>query len=450
MIIGYVIIMDKSDKFAGVDRKGKWVRRVIQANGTLSRNWQYNFMFQSKRYAGSTGFADKKKAEKFVENMRAKLQATLGYQAQDKALISFREQVTNSIIGESIMLEEVWPQFKEYAPAMMRRQPCEKKWKLKEGYWKDFLGFIKNEHPEICELRGITKEHAAQYVNYLKAHGKYIKKICGRPGAKRRKSKRSYKSKINSLAPSTINEYISQLSQVFRILYDRASLLHNPFDGIPKVSGHRKKRDIFELSELKAISDYLEEGKMWTFRTYENRKQTIVILKSIFIIGINTGLRRGDICMLKWEDVSFRKNRIDMTVSKNDMVVSIPMNKQLREYLEFMRKKYAGEKYVTPPLANMYVENPDGISYRFKMMLDQLGINNTKKVKGRAISLSNKDIHSLRHTFCYLHGYNATPIMVLQNMVGHLTASMTNYYMMHSGEEMRNRAQNDLWGSEEG
>lgn len=436
--------MNNADKFKNVDRKGKWVRRVIQANGELSKNWQYNFMFQSKRYAGSTGHTDKKKAEKFVENLRVQLQSSLGYKAQDKALISFREKVTECIKGESIKLIEVWSVFRKESPALMRRQPCEKRWKLKEGYWNDFLAFIQSEYPKLIELRDIRKKQATEYVGHLKLYGKFNKQICSRPSAGKRKSNRPYMSKVNSLAPSTINEYITQLCQVFQILRDTASLLENPFEDIPKVVGHRKKRDIFEVSELKMISDYLDQGKLWDFTTNDNRKETLVILKSIFIIGINTGLRRGDISMMTWKNVKFAKNRIDMTTSKSDIAVSIPMSKPLRDYLEFLRVKYKGEKYVVPPLAHMYVNNPDGISYRFKQMLDQLGITNKKKIKGRAVNLSNKDIHSLRHTFCYLHGLQGTSIIELQSMVGHMTSAMTSYYMMHDSEIVKEAAQKSI------
>lgn len=61
---------------------------------------------------------------------------------------------------------------------------------------------------------------------------------------------------------------------------------------------------------------------------------------------------------------------------------------------------------------------------------------------GRSRKTSVKDIHSLRHTFCYLHGVQGTPLVTLQSMVGHMDKRMTEAYMMHQTEELKRNAIN--------
>ena len=90
----------------------------------------------------------------------------------------------------------------------------------------------------------------------------------------------------------------------------------------------------------------------------------------------------------------------------------------------------------------MYQENAEGISYRFKKMLESLQIESLKSHSGRSRRTSCKDIHSLRHTFCYLHGMQGTQIIVLQSMVGHLDKKMTESYMMHQTEQLKREAIN--------
>ena len=92
----------------------------------------------------------------------------------------------------------------------------------------------------------------------------------------------------------------------------------------------------------------------------------------------------------------------------------------------------------------MYKRNPAGVNYRFKKMLEHLKLETSKKVKGRTAKVSSKGIHSLRHSFCYLHGVNGTPIHEVQQMVGHMTSKMTEYYTLHKSEEAKSQAQLSL------
>ena len=73
-------------------------------------------------------------------------------------------------------------------------------------------------------------------------------------------------------------------------------------------------------------------------------------------------------------------------------------------------------------------------------MLSHLEIDSLKSHAGRSRRTSVKDIHSLRHTFCYLHGIQGTPLVTLQSMVGHMDKRMTEAYMMHQTEELKRDA----------
>lgn len=410
--------------------------RKKRENGTLSENWYYKFVVNGKRYRGSTYKSDKEEAEEFEEDLKRKIKALyddrpiVTEKEKERNLLNFREKITSEVHGQSIALDEAWEVFKLKAPAMMKKIPNEKGWAAKKCYWEDFLAFIKKVHPTCKCLRDIRPEAAQEYVSILKTKGKFNKEISSKGS--------SYQNQVTQLSPSTINEYIVQIKQIFRILSGDAGLMENPFDKVQKLVKKSKKRDVFEIHELEKINQYLKEFRANPY-PFRFQKLNFTINEAIFIIGINTGLRRGDICQLKWSDVDFNKKAITKELSKTKESVFIPISTVLHSFLEKKMESQFNE-YVTPELAVMYEENPEGISYRFKKMLNELKIKSVKSYDERSRRVSTKDIHSLRHTFCYLHGMQGTPLVVVQSMVGHMDKKMTESYMMHQTEELKRDA----------
>lgn len=49
-------------------------------------------------------------------------------------------------------------------------------------------------------------------------------------------------------------------------------------------------------------------------------------MKPMVIVALNTGMRKGEIFNLKWNDTDFRKRIIYVLVTKNNEVRKIPMN----------------------------------------------------------------------------------------------------------------------------
>ena len=77
--------------------------------------------------------------------------------------------------------------------------------------------------------------------------------------------------------------------------------------------------------------------------------------------------------------------------------MAIPILSALENYLRTLPQ--CGE-YVFPVHAEMYLRDASLVSYRIKRFLEGLGIKTTKKPEGRR-AISVKDLHSMRHVFCY-------------------------------------------------
>ena len=82
-----------------------------------------------------------------------------------------------------------------------------------------------------------------------------------------------------------------------------------------------------------------------------------------------TGMRRGDVCGLKWRDVDLDGGMLAVKTSKTGATVEIPIFNQLRDVLE-MQKGNKGP-LVFPEAARMLRDNPDGLTWRFKKIVAQ-------------------------------------------------------------------------------
>jgi integrase len=290
------------------------------------------------------------------------------------------------------------------------RQASKKVIAYKKTYWNDFVAFLNHRFPDIVVLNDVLTSHAEEYVEHLINYGKFITDI----SLKNNKKSSVYKKKNNSLSPRTINGYITAIKEVFKLLKRDSELEENPFDIISKLKKKAEPREAFTLKELEKISQTADD-----------------FTRALFIVGLCTGLRQGDICTLRWIDIDFKDNIITKATGKTGKEVIIPILPPLLEFLQEQKESSEAGEYVLPIHAKMQRDNPSGITYRVKNMLESNGITTTRKsATGRNISI--KGVHSLRHSFCYYCGLYNVPLAVVQAAVGHITPEMTRHYSMHA------------------
>ena len=169
----------------------------------------------------------------------------------------------------------------------------------------------------------------------------------------------------------------------------------------------------------------------------------------LFTVGLCTGLREADICLLEWKEIDFNNSLILRKTRKTQKDVMIPIMPPLRKFLNAQYEKSKDSDYVLPVHAEMYKENPRGISWRVKKFLESLGIETTMQLPGRSRAVSIKDVHSLRHSFCYYAGLYNVPLAIVQAVVGHMSPEMTRHYTMHAtGNDIKKAFENmpDMFG----
>ena len=342
--------------------------------------------------------------------------ARLRQQTSTKGLVeNFRVELAG---GRSIELQDAW---KAFLGKPKRKAIGDAQLRANKTRWDDFLAFMAAEYPAVKNLAQIEPGMAEAYIMYIRAKGKFSKSVDYKRDGGRKAI--SYKAKADQqFSARNCNAYHSTLQQVVQLLAYDAGVTDNPFKLIPKMQDEPESREAFTAPELTLIGEKADD-----------------FVRPIFAIGINTGLREGDICTLRKDEVDLATDWITRRMMKTGKNVRIPILRGLRGYLAELAAASCDDdsEYLLPAQAAMYLGNRSGISYRVRTFLEDIGIETTRKVEGRTRRVSVKDVHSCRHTFCYLAAVNNMPFPVVKSIVGHVSPNITAIYMDHASDEMK-------------
>lgn len=136
----------------------------------------------------------------------------------------------------------------------------------------------------------------------------------------------------------------------------------------------------------------------------------------LFLVGINTGLRIGDLLKLKVEDVK-NKSHIILKEQKTGKIKKFYINSQLRE--EFDR----------------YIQGMEDQEYLFKSQKgDNKPISRVQAYRilnnaSEKVGLEDIGTHTLRKTFGYWHYKQYKDVALLQELFNHSAPSVTLKYI---------------------
>lgn len=363
----------------------------------LTKEYHYRFQQGGRDYHGvCEGCFTEADALRYEERLRD-LAKRLSQQKSVKAIVeNFKLDLAGA---DAVALDS---SFNEYAKRRGRNlSPTELRTKRSE--WQDFVFYINDTCPEARYLHQVTPRMAEEYIAALRADGRHTKP--------RRQSSASH------LSASTLNRYLKHLREIFGVVGDG----ENPFAKIAPVRMDCAERLPFTLEELEAVMHCGD-----------------AFVTDLFTLGLLTAMREGDLATLRWDEVDLNRGVIHRRQRKTGRVVDIPILPQLKAFL--LAKQVDGGEYVLPEHAQMYRTSQTSISRRVRKCLERLGIKTTAKVAGRDRAVSVKDVHSLRHTFCYFAGLAGIPLVVVQSIVGHLTQEMTAHYSAHADIEAKQTA----------
>ena len=217
------------------------------------------------------------------------------------------------------------------------------------------------------------------------------------------------KGQPKGLSAKTVRNIHQILSSALKLAQEQRLILTNPAEGcaLPRVEHQEMKT----LTTVQLASFFREARESGVFELY--------------YLELATGLRRGELLGLKWEDIDLERGdlRVRRQVSRiNGEVVeaplktknayrTLPLAEDTVSVLNEQRRKVGNSPWVFPS-PNGGPISPDSVLHMLHRVLKRAGL---PKVR----------FHDLRHTFATLALQNGVDVKTVSGMLGHFSAGFT-------------------------
>ncbi|MGE5446224.1 MAG: tyrosine-type recombinase/integrase [Ignavibacteriales bacterium] len=199
-----------------------------------------------------------------------------------------------------------------------------------------------------------------------------------------------YKSERKvQVKPATINRELATLSNMFSMAVIWKLLDSTPYKGVKHFRVNSTSLRILNEDEFQ--------------RLYAAASPT---LRPILLAAITTGMRKGELLNLKWDDVNFKEGFILVRDSKNYESRPITIHAKLREILLVLKERSQSE-YV--------FDGRMTLKHHWAKALRKSGIPHCR-------------FHDLRHTFASRLVMEGVDLVTIQELMGHKNINMTKRY----------------------
>lgn len=400
----------------GTAKGGHKPARRAKGTGTLERHgktWRAVWVVDGQVFRRSTGTAIEREAEKrlaeFVAPYRLKLEA-----GKDKAAAKVAERAGLNTAADALA-----------AVAETRRAAAGRLLVPLSGLWEAFNGSLRRRSVS-ANVNRIYEKRVGVFLGWMERNRPAARGLADVDAETARAFMREIRARS---APKTFNDYRALLSQVWRVLDADAGLDgFNPWREIAPLDKETHARRELTVEELMRLTGSLD-GE-W---------------RTLFALGIYTGLRLGDAVSLDWGAVDLARGFIQWIphkTAKHGTIVRIPLFPALAAILaETPAKKRRGP--ILPALAEEYREHEKRLNYRVRLAFENAGIetqgeterrNPKTKTARKAVEVG---FHSLRHTFVSLCANAGVPLHIVQAIVGHSNAKMTAHYFHVDDDALR-------------
>lgn len=376
-----------------------------KGTGSLIRRgkyWQCKVVVNGVPHYKATGTASKVEAKKILEEFARPFMASSDVERLESIEARIKAKETEAAESESdysnVRLDLVLDRY--YATANARQVSDDTR-ALYERYLTKMTTWAKDNAPDVKKVKDVDKAFAERFLEWLKP----------------------------SVSAGYFNCALAMLRKVwkeFGRLSKHRCFKENPWDGYR-----------YKTADLSVKRPLTQDEIARLFKAIDDPDT-----RTLFSIGLYTGLRLVDCCKLKWKDVDLERRLMKVTPVKTrryGVSVTIPMHPVLWTELKTRSMALAEpgseSEYVCPSLVRWY-DNGRGHD-RLGKVFDKAGIG--RKADGRvAVSF-----HSLRHTFVSMSVSAGVPLDVVRQIVGHASTKMTEHYS-HASDEALAKAVNAI------
>ncbi|MBA3767318.1 MAG: site-specific integrase [Acidobacteria bacterium] len=206
--------------------------------------------------------------------------------------------------------------------------------------------------------------------------------------------------------PATVNRELAVLSKVFQLAVDAGQIESNPCQRVKRLRHDNSRTRFLSKEEEARLLEQLMGKEP---------------LRSIVVLALNTGMRRGEILSLRWGDVDLQRRLIHVKQTKTARNRTVPVNRDAYEMLSSQLHE-SELVFVSRRTGRQLVEIKKGFT----------------AACGRA-NIHDFHFHDLRHTAASRLAETGADITTIAEILGHSSLSMTKRYT-HSNEDRKRRA----------
>jgi len=230
------------------------------------------------------------------------------------------------------------------------------------------------------------------------------------------------------ISPATVRKYHTNIHKCLQYALQLDIIDRNPADRVvlPKKQ-HKPKGMVYSAEQLRQLLDFFQGD----------------ILETLIQLTATYGLRRSEVCGLRWDAVDFEKKTISIchtAVSSKDGVIyadstktrsscrTLPLTTSMSQYLKDVRQQqeknraFLGEAYVDSGYICVAADGtpltPNAVSMHFRRMIKKSGLPYIR-------------FHDLRHSVATLLHSAGRDIQDIQGWLGHSDISTTANIYSH-------------------
>jgi len=213
--------------------------------------------------------------------------------------------------------------------------------------------------------------------------------------------------RLKKVKPATVYQELGLMRRMFNVARREWKWVKdNPVADLSFSVGTRNFRDRW-LTEEEEYTLLRNAGNPWW-------------LYPLLMVALHTGMRKGEILALRWQDIDFRRRILTIHKSKTNMKRGIPLSDTLTSVLLDLKQN----RKLFEISGRVFPISDRSLRQSYNKALERSGIENFT-------------FHDLRHTFATRLVQNGVDIYSVQKLLGHTTVSMTLRYTHHYPESLR-------------